>query len=193
MTVAMLASIPTRSSISACGGSSFHLLFFFGLGSLRPHLHWNHMVVLQSSPVTLFKSKDTRNTKACQNRNGESCGHIWVTAGQSRQTASAQLLHFICTACQLQSYAVSLTESSLNKCHLYRVFTGPDLTHLLLTLHKSCFESFLIECADIDCSQSYRYYFHRTFGKIFLAAITGSKDACSIFYTLYSLKICLII
>lgn len=188
MTVAMLASIPSHSSISASGGSSFHLLFFGGLGPLRPHLHWNHMALLLSSPVTLFKTKDTRKTKACQDWNGESCGHIWVTAGQSRQTASAQLLHFICTACQMQSYVVSLTESSLKKCHLCRVFAGPDLTHLLLTLHKSCFESFLIECADTGCSQSCRYYFHRTSGKIFLAAITWSEDASSIFYTLHSLK-----
>lgn len=130
----------------------------------------------------MFTRKDTRNTKACQDWEGESCGHILVTVGKSRQTSDAQWLRFTWTACQMQSYTLSLTESSLNKCHLCRVFAGPDLTHLLLTSHKSCFEEFLIEYADVDCIQRYS---QRTFGKILLAAITWTKDASSMFYTIY--------
>lgn len=86
--------------------------------------------------------QDTRMIKASQYWYREHCRHIWVTAGQSRQTASAQL-HFIFTACQMQSYAVSLTEPSLNTCHLWGALAVPDLTPLLLTLHKS-FESFSV-------------------------------------------------
>lgn len=109
----------------------------------------------------LFKTKHTETTKACQGWNEESCEwRFWVTAGQSRQTASVGLLHFIFTACQMQHSAVSLTESSLNKCHLWRAFTDPDLTHLLPTLQKSWSESLLIECVHTDGSQICKYHIH---------------------------------
>lgn len=173
MTVAMLAPITTHRSLRLWWQQFLFSPFF---------VDWDHSTFSGTTGYCcycqqwLFKRKDTRNTKACQDWDGESC----VTVGKSKQTSSAQWLHFTWTACQMQSYALSLTKSSINKCHLFRVFAGPDLAHLLLTSHKSCFEEFLIECADTHCIQS---YFQRTFGEILLAAITWTKDVSSMFYT----------